>query len=72
MGFRPASGHNDANRNLISNIHARGVPPEAAAARIVELAAQMMQRKISGVELKEELPAAKWLSSHPERSEGTL
>lgn len=61
MAFRPASGHNDANRNLISNIHGRGVPTEAAAARIAELAAQMMQRKISGVELKEELPPAKWL-----------
>jgi ethanolamine ammonia-lyase small subunit len=72
MGFRPMSGHNDANRNLISNIHARGVSPEVAATRIVALAGQMMQRKISGVELKEELPGAKWLSSHPEPSERTL
>lgn len=61
MGFRPMSGHSDANRNLISNIHARGVPPETAATRIVELAAQMIQRKISGVELKEQLPPANWL-----------
>ena len=72
MGFRPASGHSDANRNLISNIHARGVPAETAATRIVALAGQMMQRKLSGVELKEELPPAQWLSSNPERSEGTL
>jgi ethanolamine ammonia-lyase small subunit len=62
MAFRPASGHTDANRNLISNIHARGVPPETAAERIMKLAEQMMRRKISGVELKEELPEAKWLS----------
>ena len=61
MGYQPATGHNDANRNLISNIHARGIPPEAAASRIVELAGQMMQRQISGVGLKEELPPAKWL-----------
>ena len=61
MGFRPASGHSDANRNLISNIHARGVPAETAATRIVTLAGQMMQRKLSGVGLKEKLPPAKWM-----------
>lgn len=61
MAYRPASGQSDANRNLISNIHARGVPVEAAAERILALAGQMMGRKLSGVELKEELPPAKWL-----------
>jgi ethanolamine ammonia-lyase small subunit len=61
IGFQPASGHSDANRNLISNIHARGVSPEAAARRIAALVGQMIERKISGVELKEELPPAKWL-----------
>jgi ethanolamine ammonia-lyase small subunit len=59
MGFRPAGGHSDANRNLISNIHARGISAETAATRIVALAGQMMQQKLSGVELKEELPPAK-------------
>ena len=62
MAFQPAIGHSDAQRNLISNIHARGVTAEAAAARIVALAAQIMLRKISGVQLKEALPPAKWLS----------
>jgi ethanolamine ammonia-lyase small subunit len=61
MAFRPQAGHNDSNRNLISNIHARGVGIEAAAERIVGLAAQMMERRTSGVELKEELPPAAWL-----------
>ncbi|HMF89753.1 MAG TPA: ethanolamine ammonia-lyase subunit EutC [Candidatus Angelobacter sp.] len=56
--FQPRSGHSDAQRNLISNIHARGVPPEVAVERILNLAAQMMRRKISGVRLKEELPRA--------------
>jgi ethanolamine ammonia-lyase small subunit len=55
MAYRPRAGHSDANRNLISNIHARGVPQEAAAERIVNLAAQMMTRELSGVEIKEEL-----------------
>ena len=72
MAYRPASGQSDANRNLISNIHARGVPPEAAANRIIALAAHMIERKLSGVELKEELPNPKWISLNPKRGAGTL
>ena len=61
MAFQPEPGHSDAQRNLISNIHARGVSGEAAAARIIGLAGQMISRRVSGVALKEELPPAKWL-----------
>jgi ethanolamine ammonia-lyase small subunit len=61
MAYQPRSGHNDSNRNLISNIHARGVSSEAAALRIIDLLEQMMRRKTSGVEVKEVLPKAKWL-----------
>jgi len=53
MAFQPRTGHSDAQRNLISNIHARGVLGEPAAKRIINLAAQMMSRERSGVELKE-------------------
>jgi ethanolamine ammonia-lyase small subunit len=56
MAYRPRNGHTDAQRNLISNIHARGVPAMAAAQRILGLAAQMMRSGRSGAELKEELP----------------
>ena len=56
MAYRPHSGHTDAHRNLISNIHARGTPPEVAAQRILSLAATMMARKLSGTAVKEELP----------------
>jgi ethanolamine ammonia-lyase small subunit len=56
MAFQPRAGHSDADRNLISNIHARGVLPQEAAARILNLAEQMMQRQISGTRLKEVLP----------------
>src|SRR5215472_6544104 len=31
MGFQPKAGHSDAQRNLISNIHSRGVSTEDAA-----------------------------------------
>jgi ethanolamine ammonia-lyase small subunit len=37
------------------------VEPEAAAARIIVLAEQMMRQQISGVQLKEQMPAPKWL-----------
>jgi ethanolamine ammonia-lyase small subunit len=54
MGYRPRSGHSDADRNLISNIHGHGVPVEDAAERIVNLASQMVAVKRSGVSVKEE------------------
>jgi ethanolamine ammonia-lyase small subunit len=61
MAYQPRAGHNDSNRNLISNIHARGLSTEAAASRIINLAEQMMRSQTSGVEVKEELPSARWL-----------
>jgi ethanolamine ammonia-lyase small subunit len=57
MAFRPKSGDTDAQRNLISNIHSRGVSHEAAVVRMLDLAAQMVERQTSGVEVKERLPA---------------
>lgn len=56
MAYCPRSGHTDADRNLISNIHARGVRVEDAAQRIANLAARMMTLKFSGTTLKEESP----------------
>jgi ethanolamine ammonia-lyase small subunit len=53
MAFNPRSGHTDADRNLISNIHARGVRIEDAADRIMLLASHMMRLKRSGTTLKE-------------------
>lgn len=61
MAYQPRPGDNDSNRNLISNIHSRGVSAEAAALRIISLAEQIMLRKTSGVEVKEELAPPKWL-----------
>jgi len=55
MAYRPRPGDTDAKRNLIANIHARGVSPADAAGRIVNLAAEMMARKESGVGVKENL-----------------
>lgn len=61
MAFSPRAGDTDAQRNLISNIHARGVQAEEAAERIVRLAAKMIAAQRSGVAVKEELPPARWI-----------
>jgi ethanolamine ammonia-lyase small subunit len=54
MAYRPRKQHTDANRNLISNIHARGIKPADAAGRILSLAAQMMKAGASGYTIKED------------------
>lgn len=56
LAYRPRPGHTDAQRNLISNIHARGLPPEQAAPRILALAAKMRNAQLSGIAIKEDLP----------------
>ena len=58
MAYRPDKTHTDANRNLISNIHARGLTPQEAADRILNLAAQMMTQRTSGFSVREQLPVA--------------
>ena len=55
MAYQPRQGHTDADRNLISNIHAEGVSPAVAAVRILRLAEQMKQQETSGVGVKEQL-----------------
>src|SRR5205085_10268442 len=54
LAYRPRPGHTDAQRNLISNIHARGVTPAAAAPRVAALADQMQRLRASGVTVKED------------------
>jgi ethanolamine ammonia-lyase small subunit len=57
MAYHPQKTQTDANRNLISNIHARGVSPAEAAVRILHLATQMMNSKCSGTQLRSERPS---------------
>jgi len=54
MAYSPKSGQTDADRNLISNIHARGVQIPEAARRITNLAAQMLALRSSGTSVKED------------------
>jgi len=64
LAHRPNDSHTDANRNLISNIHERGVPLDQAAERILNLAEQMKQKRLSGAMLKESFGEIGTLASH--------
>jgi ethanolamine ammonia-lyase small subunit len=59
MAYWPRAGHTDADRNLISNIHARSLVPDVAALRILRLAESMRRLQTSGVAVKEELVGGK-------------
>jgi ethanolamine ammonia-lyase small subunit len=54
MAYEPRMAHTDANRNLISNIHNRGLKPQAAADRILKLAARMLKLRFSGVGVRDD------------------
>jgi ethanolamine ammonia-lyase small subunit len=56
FAFAPRAGHTDAHRNLISNIHERGVSSEGAIARSLDLIARLLEQGRSGVDIKERLP----------------
>lgn len=53
LAWRPRPGHTDADRNLISNIHPRGVDVPSAVARILALATALRAAGTSGVLIKE-------------------
>ena len=53
MGYKPETGKNDADRDVISNIFADGgTNPREAAKLVVDLAKRMRQYQASGVKLK--------------------
>lgn len=52
MTYRPGAAHTDANRNLVSNIHSRGLSTEDAVDHIVRVAEAMMAAQTSGCNLK--------------------
>jgi ethanolamine ammonia-lyase small subunit len=49
--YEPRIGKTDGDRNMISNIHARGTPIDEAAQRLGALAAAMIEQRTSGVSL---------------------
>ena len=69
FGYRPRSGHTDADRNLISNIHDDGVSTPAAVERILAFIGTLLAARRGGVEIKEPpLPA---IEAQPSNSRTT-
>jgi ethanolamine ammonia-lyase small subunit len=64
MAYRPDSTHTDANRNLISNIHGRGLSADQAAHQILHLAERMMTARTSGCRLSESTSGTRPQSGH--------
>lgn len=58
LTYDPRPGLTDERRNCISNIRAAGIVPELAAAKLFYLVTESLQRQISGVELKDDMPDA--------------
>ncbi len=54
FAWQPRPGHTDANRNLISNIHSRGITVADAAERILGMAAQIRRHRSSSALVKEQ------------------
>ncbi len=54
LTFGPKVGRSDAERNCVSNIRAAGLPPAAAAAKIMWLAQQALILSLTGVALKDD------------------
>lgn len=53
LAYEPRPGQTDANRNLVSNIHSRGVSVQESVSRVLSLAYQIRVRQISGPAIKE-------------------
>lgn len=49
--YEPRIGKTDGDRNMMSNIHARGTPPPEAALRLAALTGAMLEQRTSGVPL---------------------
>lgn len=65
--YRPQVGKTDESRNCISNIRPSGFGFEGAVAKTIYLLEESIRRKLSGVELKDDMPPEFLLKSkdHP-------
>jgi ethanolamine ammonia-lyase small subunit len=58
LTYQPRIGRKDSERNCISNIHADGLSYEAAADMLAWLMTEARRRKLTGIALKDDRPAA--------------
>ena len=55
--YRPRTGVLESARTVVSNIHAQGTPAVEAGAHIAGLIAEILEKKVSGVQLQKGAPA---------------
>lgn len=58
LTWHPSRGRNDAERNCISNIRPEGLPPAAAADKLLWLIGAMRRLRLTGIGLKDEQTTA--------------
>ncbi len=63
LTWEPLPGRSNAQRNCISNVRPEGLSYELAAHKLFHLMTAARQRKLSGVELKDEAPMLRNFSS---------
>lgn len=64
LTYSPRIGNSDAERNCLSNIRPpSGLSYETAASKLAYLTVQALQRGISGVALKDDMPSV-WIEKH--------
>lgn len=56
LTFAPREGRRDSERNCISNIHADGLPPALAGAKLAWLVREALRLGLTGVGLKDDAP----------------
>jgi ethanolamine ammonia-lyase small subunit len=66
LTWQPRRGRTDAERNCISNIRPEGLPPAAAAAKLLWLIGAMRRLRLTGIGLKDEQPAVPVIDASPE------
>jgi ethanolamine ammonia-lyase small subunit len=56
MTYQPRPGLTDESRNCVSNIRPEGLPYDFAVQKLLYLLTEMKSRRLSGVDLKDEMP----------------
>jgi ethanolamine ammonia-lyase small subunit len=71
LTWEPRRGRTDAERNCISNIRPEGLPPEAAAAKLLWLIGAMRRLRLTGIGLKDEQPITPMIDASPDLAESS-
>ncbi len=72
LTWQPRRGRTDAERNCISNIRPAGLPPVAAADKLLWLIGEMRRLRLTGVHLKDEEPQLTSRATMPEGSDAPV